>query len=343
MTQTLCPRINKTNLKNRRNRETGWKFCLQLILCVHLLGILSIVPACSHRNTGPSGEALEGMEEITMIEIAVDDFVFDARTAGPSDGEIVFLLHGFPQTSHSYHRQLKALGDAGYRAIAPDQRGYSPRARPLEDQDYRVDLLVEDIMSMVDKVGADRFHLVGHDWGAVVAWFVAGKYPDRLLSLTVLSVPHPMAFGAAFADPESEQAQMSSYMDFFRMPDSEDFFIADNAAQLRAIYAGVSEDDIDVYVEALGTKEALRAGLQWYRADNIETLSLGPVTTPTLFIWSDQDTALGRDGAEACGDYVEGPYRFEIFEGINHWIPDLAPDALTTLLLEHLRANPAGA
>lgn len=277
-----------------------------------------------------------------MIQIEVGELVFDARVAGPADGEPVVLLHGFPQTSYSYRNQLIALAEAGYRAFAPDQRGYSPGARPEPIEEYVMDKLVQDVIDMADDQGFEQFHLVGHDWGSAVAWFVAGAHPDRLITLNTISVPHPNAFADALNDPNSSQSSMSNYATFFRAEGSENTITANNAAQLRAFYDGVAEEDIDVYVAALGTPEALRGGLNWYRANDFsEPSDIGPITTPTLFIWSDQDTALGRDGAEGTAAYVEGPYRFEIIEGVNHWVPDNAPEQLNALLLDHLEAYPA--
>src|SRR5687768_9465199 len=133
------------------------------------------------------------------IEIPAGEFVFDALAAGPADGELVVLLHGFPQTSHSWRHLLPVLAEAGYRALAPDQRGYSPRARPESVDDYRIEHLVADVLAIADWEGGHRFHLIGHDWGAAVAWQVAGRYPQRLRTLTVLSVPHPMAMSRAMA------------------------------------------------------------------------------------------------------------------------------------------------
>jgi len=278
-----------------------------------------------------------------MITINVGDLVFDARVLGPTEGEPVILLHGFPQTSHSLRHQMTVLADAGYRTLAPDQRGYSPGARPGPIDEYSIDKLVQDVIDMADDQDFDRFHLVGHDWGAAIAWYVAGTHPDRLLSLNPISAPHPQALADALKDPNSDQASMMSYVDFFRSEGSEDQITANNAAQLRTFYEGVSQEDIDVYVDALGTPDALRGGLNWYRAANdfTEPSSLGPITMPTMFVWSDQDSALGRDGAEACGDHVEGEYRLEIIEGVNHWVPDNAPDELSALLLEHLQAHPS--
>ena len=110
------------------------------------------------------------------IELAVGDLVFDARATGPADGALALLLHGFPQTSFAWRHQLEVLAAAGYRAVAPDQSGYSPRARPAEVEEYRSDRLVGDVLGMADVLGVDRFHLVGHDWGGAVAWQVTGRH-----------------------------------------------------------------------------------------------------------------------------------------------------------------------
>ena len=273
------------------------------------------------------------------VEIRLGEMVFDARADGPSDGELVLLLHGFPQTSWAWRHVMPPLAAAGYRAVAPDQRGYSPRARPEGVEAYGTLELVGDVVGMADRLGADRFHLVGHDWGAAVAWQVAGRHPERLHTLTVLSVPHPIAFSAALASPDTDQAGRSSYVEAFRTEGSEELFVADGAAGLRNFYlaTGLTDEDADVYAAALADVEAMRAALNWYRGIGPEILDgFGPVTTPTLFVWGADDPAIGRESAEATADHVEGPYRFEPLEGVGHWIPELAPDVLEGLLLAHL-------
>lgn len=142
-----------------------------------------------------------GLERIT---IPVGDLVFDALATGPAAGELVMLLHGFPQTGYAYSSQLAALGSAGYRAVAPDQRGYSPGARPAAAEAYAMSNLVSDVIGMADALGREEFHLVGHDWGGAVAWVTATRFPRRVRTLTVLSTPHFAAFGAELADPESD-------------------------------------------------------------------------------------------------------------------------------------------
>ena len=287
-------------------------------------------------STGAGGSGVE----IEMTRIEVGDFTFDVRTAGPADGEPVILLHGFPQTSYEWRHQIEALAAAGFRVVAPDQRGYSPGARPPDIGDYALPLLMQDVIGLADAVGAERFHIVGHDWGAVVAWAVAVAARDRVITVNPVSVPHPDAFARVLNDPTSCQPQASSYFDVFVQPDSEDAFLANDSTLLRSIYAGIDGAAVDEYVRVLGSKPALGAALNWYRANigdrNLQGPPLGPVEVPTMFTWSDGDTALCIDGALLTEEYVSGPYRFEVLEGVNHWIPDLAAEAMSTVLLDHL-------
>ncbi|MBK9179174.1 MAG: alpha/beta hydrolase [Acidimicrobiales bacterium] len=285
------------------------------------------------------------MSDLEHLEITVGGLTFDALVAGPDDGELVLLLHGFPQTSWSWRHQLPVLGAAGYRAVAPDQRGYSPGARPAEVEAYRSLSLVGDVLALADALGAARFHLVGHDWGAAVAWQVAGRHPERLRTLTILSVPHPLAFGRALAgEGGADQAGRSAYIDFFRSADAAAFLVADGAAGLKQLFlaTGLPEDQVVEYVRALGTQEAMQAALNWYRAADLTLVEgLGPITTPTMFCWSTDDPALGREAAEWTAEHVDGPYRFEVFEGVGHWIAEQAPELLDRLLLDHLGTSGA--
>jgi pimeloyl-ACP methyl ester carboxylesterase len=280
---------------------------------------------------------------LESLRIPVGDEAFPARAAGPPDGELVLLLHGFPQTSWSYRHQLEALGDAGYRAVAFDQRGYSSEARPAGVERYRIPHLVADVLAVADELGGFEFHLVGHDWGAAVAWQVAGRHQDRLRTLTALSVPHPFAFGRALSgEGGSDQGARSGYMAFFRSEGAADAFLADDAAGLRNLYAmsGLEGADVEPYVEVLTQPGAMQAALNWYVAADVSAVEgLGPITVPTLFVWSTEDPALGREGAEWTAEYVEGPYRFEVLEGVSHWIPEEAPDRLNELLLQHLASE----
>ena len=305
---------------------------------------LAAVPADARAQNQARNETVAGASRsnvaISTTQVAVGGFTFDVRMAGPDDGEVVILLHGFPQTSFEWRHQLRALGEAGFRAVAPDQRGYSSGARPPDVDDYALPLLVQDVIGLADAIGAERFHIVGHDWGAAVAWAVAVAARDRVITANPVSVPHPDAFAAVLNDPTSCQVAASAYFDLFVQPNSEDAFLANDHALLRGVYAGIDDEAIAEYVRVLGSKAALGAGLNWYRANignrTLQGPPVGSVEVPTMFTWSDGDTALCIDGAVLTEQYVSGPYRFEVLEGVTHWIPDLAPDAMSSLLVEHV-------
>jgi len=273
------------------------------------------------------------------FEVTAGDLTFRGVATGPVDGRLVLFLHGFPQSSLEWRAQMAALADAGYRAVAFDQRGYSPRARPGDVESYGVVHLVADVLAVADDMGGHQFDLVGHDWGAAVAWHLAGRYPRRVRTLTAVSVPHPKSFRAAMA--KGDQAERSAYMLWFRTkPDeAEEMLLADDGTLLRTMFGelGASADD---YVRLMQEPGALRGALSWYRAMGPDDVNdLGPVTAPTMFVWSDGDPAIGADAAHACEEHVDGPFRFEVLEGVDHWIPEKAADQLNRLLLSHLGAN----
>jgi pimeloyl-ACP methyl ester carboxylesterase len=284
-----------------------------------------------------------GLSQLVVDDTKVGRLTFDVWIAGPTEGETVVLLHGFPETYQQWGPQIDALSAAGYRVIAPNQRGYSPGARPADVESYRFSALIGDVFGIVDAVGAiDTFHLVGHDWGGAVAWQLAGRRPERLRSLAVLSTPHPRAFADALAptgDAPAEQATRSSYIEMFRMEGTEVGMLANDMAGLRLIFAGggMSDEQAKPYLEALGTPEALGAALNWYRAaDLTDSEGLQPITVPVLYIWGIEDVALGRDAAEATANHVDGPYEFVELTGVNHWLCEQAPDAVNDALLAHL-------
>ncbi len=282
------------------------------------------------------------------IELTLGPLTFDAVAEGPVDGEPVLLLHGFPESSHTWRHVQGPLAAAGFRTVAPDLRGYSPRARPADASDYAIEHLVADVVGLAAELGWDTFHLVGHDWGGALAWHVAGRHPELLRTLTVVSTPHPLAFAAAKrAGPSADgddQAARSGYIHTFRQPGAEEPFLADDGALLRLLLEGSGLDaaSADHYVARFATAEAVVGALNWYRgADPTDGAGMGPVTTPTLYVWSTDDIALGRTAAEGTADHVAGPYRFEVLDGVSHWIPEEAPDRLVALLLDHLGARAA--
>src|SRR5829696_5525375 len=264
-----------------------------------------------------------------LLRTDVGDLTFDVRVDGPEDGRPVLLLHGFPETSASWGAVSPLLAQAGLRTYAPDQLGYSPGARPDEVEAYSTPNLTQvtaDLMTALEIPVAD---VVGHDWGANVAWTLAAWHPDRVRSLTAVSVPHPAAYTAAFrADPE--QKERSAYIRlFWQAGKAEDVLLADGARRLRRMLdaPGVPAEAVDLYVEQLSAPGALTAALNWYRAMDSGT-RVDPVEVPTTYVWSDGDVAVGRTAAEACIDHVTGDYRFVELPGITHWIPEQAPKDL---------------
>lgn len=265
---------------------------------------------------------------------------FTSELAGPADGPLVLLLHGFPQTRHTWRAELPALAAAGYRACAPDQRGYSAGARPAGIDSYRVELLVADALAIADSFSAERFHIVGHDWGGALAWFIAAHHADRVISLSVISRPHPAAFISAMRD-DPDQPHRSRHHPAFQRPEATDELLAGNAARLRRALAhgAVPEADIDAYLATLGHRDALDAAMNWYRAmgrSEIQFADTPSVGVPTMFVWGNQDATVGRMAAENTADCVTGPYRFAELGGIDHFVTDEAPGAFTGLLLAHL-------
>lgn len=271
--------------------------------------------------------------------VPVGDLIFDVRTSGPDDGEPVVLLHGFPETSLSWTSVATRLADAGLRVIAFDQRGYSPGARPSDVAAYETGLLAEDVIGIADALGLGSFHLVGHDWGSAVAWLVAGRFPDRVRTLTAVSMPHLGAYNAALHDDADQQAR-ASYIGLLRQTGkAEDLLLADGSRRLTAMFGDTVPVSLVVrYVAHLSEPGALTAALNWYRAMTSELANTPRTQVPTTFVWGELDQAIGRTPAEACGTYVDADYRFIELGGIGHWIPEQAPDSLAEAIIVRARA-----
>jgi pimeloyl-ACP methyl ester carboxylesterase len=270
----------------------------------------------------------------------VGEFQFTVDTAGPATGPPVLLLHGFPETRHMWRHQLRALAAAGFRAVAPDQRGYWAGVRPREVEAYASDRLTSDALALMDACGAQRFHLVGHDWGGQIAWLIAAKNPDRVATLTMLSRPHPAAFARAMAE-DPEQANRSRHHKAFREAEAAARLRQDNFKMLRAGMEreGVAPENLDVYFRTLGEPGALEAAVNWYRANDIALAAIPPVSVPTLYIWGTADGSVGRFAAELTQQFVSAPYRFVEIEGGGHFIVDQFPERIAQLLIEQLRST----
>lgn len=268
-----------------------------------------------------------------------DGMVFDVRDSGPADGEPVVLLHGFPQDASAFDRLAPGLHSAGLRTLAPDQRGYCPSARPRGRSAYRLRHLVDDVLALLYDAGLTRAHVVGHDWGGIVAWALGAWHPDRVRSLTVLSVPHPAAMTRAML--HSDQALRSYYMGLFQVPVlPERMLLAGKGAALRRalLRGGLPRDAVDRYVARMLEPGALTAALNWYRALPYTLREpVGTVRVPTLHVWSTGDAFLGRAATEATAAHVDAPYRLEVLERVPHWVPELAPERTAELITAHVR------
>jgi pimeloyl-ACP methyl ester carboxylesterase len=276
---------------------------------------------------------------IEQLSIPTSAGTFDAIAAGRATGRPVLLLHGFPEASVAWEHQVATLGGLGYRAVAPDQRGYSPGVRPEQAAEYGIDALVGDVLAIADRLEWNRFDLVGHDWGGAVAWWTADHSPERLRTLTVLSTPHPAALSQAMRTDEDQHLR-SGYMTEWRQTRvTERRMLDNNAEALRRMFEWkVPPSKVDEYVRRLAEPGALTAALNWYRAGR-PAGKIGKITVPTMYLWSTEDVAFGSTAALDTQNWVTAPYRFELLEDVTHWIAEETPEAVTSLLLEHLGAH----
>lgn len=271
--------------------------------------------------------------------ILVGDFSFTVDVAGPVDGAPVLLLHGFPETRHMWRHQLEALAVAGYRAIAPDQRGYSRRARPKNQDAYATEVLLGDALGLMDVQGHPRFHLVGHDWGGQLSWLIAAAHPERLLTLTVLSRPHPAAFARALQE-DPEQTTRSRHHRAFREADAIERLREARLKPLRdaLLRQGVPGPDTEIYIAQLLEDGAIEGAMNWYRASGIAASETPPISVPTLYVWGTDDATVGRRAAELTREYVKGPFKFVEVESGGHFLVDQMPERVSAFLIEHLRS-----
>lgn len=256
-------------------------------------------------------------------------------------GPPVLLLHGWPDSARLWRHQIAPLVAAGRRVITPDLRGFGRSDRPEAVAAYALSTIVLDVIDLLDTLGIDRVDLVGHDWGAALAWLTAALHPDRIRRLVVLSVPHPQV------PPSIRQREMAWYQLYFQFTDvAEANLMHNDWALLREISRG--DGDTEQQLADLSRPGALTASLNWYRA-NLTPRAPGPramlppVQAPTLGIWSTGDHYLDGERMAASGQFVVGPWRYEQVDGASHWIPLDAPDRVNELLLEWLTPSDEGA
>jgi pimeloyl-ACP methyl ester carboxylesterase len=266
----------------------------------------------------------------------------DFHVVDEGRGPAVLLLHGFPDSSHLWRHQIRALVGAGYRVVAPDQRGFGKTSRPVGVEHYALPKLVEDMIGVLDGLGIQRAHVVGHDWGAAVAWAIAALVPQRVQSLTAISVGHPSIFGKL----PILQRERSWYMLLFQFEGvAETLFSRHDWALARELMR--NEGDVDYAIAELARPGALTAALNWYRANVppaaqlVEEAMLPPVTVPTMGVWSDGDVFLIEEGMKRSAELVNAPFRYEKVTGVGHWLPVDGPEKLNPLLLDFFAKLPS--
>lgn len=270
-----------------------------------------------------------------------DGLDFDVIDEGPLDGPVIVALHGFPERATCYRSITPLFTAAGFRVLAPTQRGYSPGARPDGIRNYTADLLAGDIIALADQAGASTFHVLGHDWGAAVAWQLAADCPERVLTLSVLSIPHMRAFLSAML---RGQVFRSWYIGLFQLPWlPERLFAWGNGWFFRRVlgpWADMPAAKIADSLLLMSDRAVATATINWYRAVRYRLHRLpGKICVPTLYIWSDRDAAIGGTGADRARRYVEAPYQFEVLCGVSHWIPDERPFEVATAVMAYIHKH----
>lgn len=274
-------------------------------------------------------------------KINTGNLVFDCRTSGNTEDELVILLHGFPESSCMWTGLMEEISAKGFYCIAPNLRGYSEGARPKGKRHYSIYLLSKDVLEIARVAGRSKFHLIGHDWGAVIGWQVAHDHPDRILSWTALSIPHFQAFGEAVVN-DAQQQRMSTYMKSFQWPLLPEIGIRRNDfALFRSLWKDCDSGQIENYLSIFRQKYALTAALNYYRS-NYHILRaaakrqiLGDIVIPTLFIWGEKDLAVGAAGVEKSHRYMKAYYRF-LKLNAGHWLIQSGYPEVSAAILEHL-------
>jgi pimeloyl-ACP methyl ester carboxylesterase len=272
-----------------------------------------------------------------LLRYRHDGLTFDVQDEGPLDGDPVVLLHGFPERNTVWRDVAPLLHAQGLRTYAPDQRGYSPGARPPQRRDYTMDKLEGDVVALIETIGRP-VHLVGHDWGANNGWLTAAHRPELVRTWTAVSVPHPAAFRKAMFT--TRQAFSSWYMGAFQTPRVPERLAATPGGrfdkELRR--GGMTRDQVERFRREVVDYGALTGGLNWYRAMPLtsQRALADKVTVPTTMLWSDADFAIRRISVDRCAEHVTGPYELRVLEGVSHWIPTQAPEAVADAVLARI-------
>lgn len=326
----------------------NWKY-VKLALFV-LLILLIAIPSYryfgsidwskQHSNRIAALSVLSATDTAGEFRLPIGEFEFLIRVAGlQNEGPGVVLLHGFPESSIMWRPLLKEAAEAGYRVIAFDQRGYSPGARPRGTSHYHMDSLTQDVIHVADQMGFDQFHLVGHDWGAVLSWQVAMAFPERLHTLSALSIPHIGVFFDAVLN-HSEQQQRSSYFKLLQLPLLPEYrFVANDQAFYKQMMSKNPPEYLAEYLALYGEYGAATAALNWYRALDVEEMASNKrfkrsIYCPTLYIWGKEDGVIAPAIIPQQQVFIEAPYK-EISLETGHGLIQTKPDTVIAEILRH--------
>ncbi len=271
----------------------------------------------------------------------VNGIVLEGVEGGSADGPLCILLHGFPEFWWGWRHQLEPLAAAGFHVIAPDQRGYRQSSKPVSIRDYRLRHLGEDVVSLVEATGRCEAFIVGHDWGGVVAWWVAARRPERVSGLVILNAPHPDAI-RPYLREHPTQFLRSAYVPFFQLPfipeaflRAFDFELLKRALRRTSRPGTFSDRDLDIYASAWRDPGALTAMLNWYRALRPESSGIGAVPVRTLVLWGEQDEALEPGFAPASLSRCKNGV-LQRFPKATHWLHLEEPKAVADAIVEFL-------
>lgn len=279
-------------------------------------------------------------------KVELNGLTFNLVRAGESDAPLVILLHGFPECWVSWKDQIQPIVDAGYRVIVPDQRGYNLTDKPKSLDDYKIDVLASDVDAIREYAGCETFHLVGHDWGAAVAWWYGMHHSERLRSLTVINVPHPTVFESTLKS-NVRQLLKSWYMFYFQLPKLPEFMMSlmnfNRLKQtlVKSSNTGSFDSKILSQLETAWSQPgALTGMLNWYRAALRRPVIASNLTVscPTRILWGENDIALTKEMAQLSTQYCED-VELTYYPDGTHWLPNDHPERVATEIIRFCDAH----
>ncbi len=274
------------------------------------------------------------------IAISLGNLTFNVRVAGDERDELVILLHGFPETSMMWAHLMANIASRGFYCMAPDMRGYSPQACPKGAKHYSLPALSQDILDLAGWAGKDTFHLIGHDWGAVIGWNIVYHHHQRIKSWSALSVPHSSAFAKALKSSRAQQKK-SRYIRWFMIPVLPELWLRKgNFKFFRKLWKHSRQEEVAHYLSVFRRKQSLTAALNYYRANlgKNKFPRLGRIKVPSLFIWGKYDLAIGKVAAEGNHSYMKGAYAFLALEG-GHWLIQTNYNEVEDAIIKHITAD----